>query len=597
MEKFCASCIFWRRINTTGTYKTSDICPCLKEKDDSNNGVTFSIEDFRGRYIKKVIPDKSGNELLEKNTIDCVEGVCIKRIICINSTNEVCENYKATDQYLYNSKMLYISGIKRIPTEYKAGSISCLSLLDRYIEIYHKNSFCAFCKYWWETPDGILEKLPVIIPYPQKNTDALLLAKAPGYCLYNNLMRIHSDDKSCCNFTKLFDSCCNSDTALQKCIPFISDKQRYINSRKIVNAFFFIEFYYILGVINEIEQNAGLMDDESKKQAKKIANSIMKNTGVYSDTFFSDISTAVYKKATTVSSDIIRSVFFKEKKLKAAPYNPDIFWDFHNYFGITLEDIYGMHSNIGSLKIYNLSAFRVRTEITVMKKFHTRIKLKPVQFLRIIFDENIVSYFSKFLYICNDSDLKGIIDYFEREIKKNKNNRQKKKSQMMMKMRLSSDLNILSHNLDTIRRGNSYRILSVATGITEKNLDNYFSGRSKPSFNTLCAISFATGFPVEEIMDTTVKKKELLNPFHHLDDTQFHELQKNDPYMKIGYIGGILLNMYLYKKGFTCKFAILYKELGIEKIKKKIIPYLDEFVKTHYPDKYRIIFGAEMIDY
>jgi len=595
MKKFCASCLFWRKINTTGKHATSDICPCLN--DDLSFEIPFSIDSFKGKSINIVIPDSSGNEHRENNTFDCAEGVCIKRIIYINSTNETCKNYKATDQYHYNSKLLYISGKKSISTEYQAGSISRLSLLNRYIEVNHRSSFCAFCKYWWETPDGILEKLPVTIPYLQKNTDALLLVKAPGYCLYNDLMRIHSDDRSCCNFARSFDSTHGANTDLQNCIPFISDKQRYINSRKLVNAFFFIEFYYTLGVINEINQNAGSMDKKSKQRAKGIVNSIMKNSGVYSDSFFSDISTAVYKKATTVSPDIIRSVFFKKKKLKAAPYNPNIFWDFHNYFGITWEDIYGMRSNIGSLSIYNLSAFRVRTDISVMKKFHTKIKLKPLQFLRIIFAENIVSYFSKLLYICNDSDLKGIIDYFEREIKKNKNNRQKKKSQMMMKMRLSPDSSILSHNLDTIRRGNSYRILSVATGITEKNLENYFSGRSKPSFNTLCNISFATGFPVEEIMDTTVKKKELLNPFHHLDDTQFQELQKNDPYMKISYIGGILLNMYLYNKGFACKFAILYKELGIEKIKKKIIPHLDEFLKTHYPDKYKIIFGAEMIDY
>ena len=144
---------------------------------------------------------------------------------------------------------------------------------------------------------------------------------------------------------------------------------------------------------------------------------------------------------------------------------------------------------------------------------------------------------------------------------------------------------------------NSYRKLSISTGIKEKNLENIFSGKSKPTYLELVAIGYCLGLSPDELCNDLINNHNNRNPFYDINYKEHLEITKSPSELRDYYILSNLNQSYKCNAVFTAIIVSLYKKIGIDKTKKTVIPAIYDYLNEHYSEAFDIICNKEILNH
>lgn len=520
-KSVCANCTHFRPLRFN--FGTECCAVLLKETSEQPPNI---IPDFKNNGVKPFVSSDRTNT---------AAGVCLKSIEIITDAygnKECCEiniskSQSHFEMYLnsWNKRYSNISAF--------AGRIERAVDVTQYMLVKNEDKYCGNCKRWREKEYDNKDLLAAYVPYDIEASKALLCPGIKGYCLHD-ISEKNSECPGCERHRGIFSRYKDAATT-EDFIPVVSPRYRYKNAIRLVRSLLWLELFYrckvseeIVAVINDSKQDS--LKRELSKREKKISGIVnpRKNEVLY---------TSFVEKITGCDRDTINRHLFDD--VISSEYSYYLMGRLSDYFDIPLEFIYGIRHEEITLDASQHEELMVKLVGEPLNGNKYRMYETP-SYLWV--DELFLYGMSILLKVYSESELKRFIrDY--KEYADSMRNRISKTEH--------DTRSIKSRVIDSNSR-NTIRNLSLATGIKEKQIKNYYAirnkngeyveGKGKLNHMYLLRICKALGVPMNEVISG--ERAKVLNPFEHYSDEQI----RYNEYTKDLYYHDYLLNniRYLY---------------------------------------------------
>lgn len=517
----CANCTYFRPLK----FNFSAEC-CVEPSKETSEQPPNIIPDFKNNGVKPFVP---------MDRTMAAAGVCLKSIEIITDAHgnkDCCEINTSNIQSPFE---MYLNSWNKKHSNKSAfaGWIERAVDVTQYILVKNEDKYCGNCKRWREKKYDDKDLLAVYVPYDIGASKALLCPGIKGYCLYD-ISEKNSECPGCERHIGLFSRYKDA-TTTEDFIPVVSPRYRYKNAIRLVRSLLWLELFYrckvmgeILALIKDSKQDS--LERELAKREKKISEIVNPRAGEV-------LYTSFVERITGCDRDTINRHLFDD--VISSEYSYYLMGILSDYFNIPLEFIYGIRHEEITLDASQHKELMVKLTGESLNGNKYR-KYETPSYLWV--DELFLYGISILLKVYSEKELKRFIKAY-------------KKHASSMRNRISKaehdTRSIKSRVIDSNCR-NTIRNLSLATGIKEKQIKNYYAiknkngeyaeGKGKLNHMYLLRICKALGVSMKEIISG--ERAEVLNPFEHYSDEQI----RYNEYTKDLYYQDYLLNniRYLY---------------------------------------------------